>query len=398
MPSSPSPPKPRVLVVGPRPGLTAALKRKRIPYAVWAESDRVVGGKRPVLVAPFRQSESKLRVEAERLVEHGPFTHVIGATEASVVAASVARRVLDARRSEHTVALRCHDKLYMKRKIFDAGVRLTDFLDGNVDLSGQEVLDRLGSPVVVKDRSSSGGRGLTLAATPDDLEGAQRRDRLLERYVDAEEASIETFLDDGEILFTNITRYVTKREVNALPAPPDEHTAALLQLNQRALRALRVRWGMTHLEVYLTPDGPLFGEVALRPPGGYIMDLLELAWGFDPWEALIAVELGRPFSFPVQAEAAAAAWVLHPGGGRLRAIEGVDQVLAHPACADLKLKVAPGDVIAERTGVGVDVGRLLLRAPTWAKLQKALGEARRTLVFDVEPGPPSVPADDEVAG
>ena len=38
------------------------------------------------------------------------------------------------------------------------------------------------------------------------------------------------------------------------------------------------------MEVFLGEEGPVFGEIAARPPGGYLMDLIPRAYGFDPWE------------------------------------------------------------------------------------------------------------------
>ena len=35
--------------------------------------------------------------------------------------------------------------------------------------------------------------------------------------------------------------------------------------------------------------GLLFGEIALRPPGGYIMNAMHHAYGFDPWAAFVAM-------------------------------------------------------------------------------------------------------------
>jgi len=148
--------------------------------------------------------------------------------------------------------------------------------------------------------------------------------------------------------------------VNFVPAAFDAGlTAAIQALNRRVIESLKIRWGITHLEVYLTQKGPLFGEIALRPPGGYIMNALRHAWGFDPWAAFVAMELDEPFDFPDSPRAYTAVEVLHPGAGRVTAVKGERLVRDNPAIREFRLKVGPGDCIRPREGVGQDTGHLL---------------------------------------
>ena len=179
---------------------------------------------------------------------------------------------------------------------------MTPFIDGNSDVPPAQVVKRLGLPVVSKPRRSSGGRDIDLLVDTKAVAGAHRRGRIFEAYIDAPEFSVETFVGGGEILFQNITEYARKTFINIVPADVDERTiAAIHLLNRSVLEALNIHWGITHLELYLTAGGPLFGEIALRPPGGYIMELLKLAYEFDAWQAFVAMELDQPFAFPSRA-------------------------------------------------------------------------------------------------
>jgi hypothetical protein len=189
-----------------------------------------------------------------------------------------------------------------------------------------------------------------------------RRDgrHILERHVDAPEASIESFVSDGRIEFVNTTRYLEKGHVNFVPAAFDAAVEESLRaLNRRVIEALRIRWGITHLEVYLTADGLLFGEIALRPPGGYIMNAMQHAYAFDPWAALVAMELGESFDFPDGVAAWAGVDIFHPGAGRVAAIQGRDRVRSHPATREFRLRIQPGDRVGRREGAGQDTGHLL---------------------------------------
>ncbi|MGQ0723372.1 MAG: ATP-grasp domain-containing protein [Candidatus Eiseniibacteriota bacterium] len=353
-------------MLGGRPGLVAALAADGVPHHVWNDPAR--------------------RWPAESLAELGGFTHVLAGTEATVVPAALAREKLGARRFPRVTAHRCHDKLVMKRYLEQRGIAMTPYRDGSARSSADEIVRELGLPVVLKDRRRSGGRGMVVLQEEDSVARAARRGRILERWVEAEEASIESFVSDRIVRFVNVTEYVRKGAVNAVPAALDAATTAkLLELNRRVVGALGIRWGMTHVEAYLTCGDLLFGEIALRPPGGYIMDLIELAWGFDPWRAFLAVELGRGFDFPAAPSAHAAAVVLHPGAGTVRAVHGLDEVRRHPGVVRATIKVGAGDRVTPRLGVGESVGRVLLRAATRDELLAALRHVDSTLSVELDP-------------
>ncbi len=361
----------RVLVLGPRQGLLRALKKlDHVEVTVWPKDQ------------PLPRTREKWAEAAPGLA--GRFSHVIAGGESAVVPAAYARRALSARAAPMTISLRCHDKLTMKRHLAERGVPMTAFLDAADMRDAQEVMAALKSPVVVKARASSGGRGIRFAKTAQELEealaGAPRGTMMLERFVDAPEMSVESFVVDGAVRFESFTGYAVKGALNVIPPALDDAVLAQVRaLNRQVLRAMHITWGLTHLEVYLTAEGPLLGEVALRPPGGYIMDTMSNAWGFNAWHTFALVELGRAVSFPEARQGFAAGWVLHPGAGQVARIEGEDAVRALPAVKKLKLKVAVGDDVARRVGVGQDVGYAQFFAETRAGLDEALATARETL-------------------
>jgi biotin carboxylase len=271
----------------------------------------------------------------------------------------------------------------MKRALARCGIPMTDFVDGNLAGDLHRLGRELGVPLVVKARRGSGGRGLVFV-DPACGDLPSTRNRIVERFVDAAEVSVESFVHDGRVVFENATQYYRKGHVNVMPAAEDGARAARA-LSRRVVAALGIRWGISHVEVYLARGGLLFGEIALRPPGGYLMELLPLAYGFDAWSALVAVELGEPFEFPGQPIAAAASIVLHPGAGQLRGIRGLAAVRAHPAVVRVRMRVRAGDRIAPRSGLGADVGHIVLRAPDRARLLAAIDEIDDRLRFDLEP-------------
>jgi biotin carboxylase len=356
----------RVLVIGPRRGLIDVLRQRGIPFSVWQEKALfTVAGSQLSVVSPLWHSPERIREQVRTSFPDQHFTHVIAGTEAGVVVASVARRQLGARLSSTITGARCRDKLLMKQHLAGFGIPMTRFMADTADLDPHEVFAALGTPVVRKFRKSSGGKGLQFLSSPDQYVPGRQGSSILERFVDAPEASIESFIDRGRIRFTNITQYHHKGHCNFVPAAFDpELERTLLSLNERAIGALGIGWGMTHLEVYLTPRGPLFGEIALRPPGGYIMNALQHAWDFNPWEAFLAMELGEAFQFPEHPACYAAAEVLHPGAGVVLAVRGKSRVLDEEGVQEFRIKVKSGDVIDPRKGLGQDAGYVVHTSAT----------------------------------
>ena len=348
-------------MIGPRRPLIEALRARDIPFAVWQEkAGFAIADAEHLVTAPLWNTTSRLKQFISESFPSTRYTHVIAGSEAAVYPAAVARRLLGARLSPASTALRCRDKLAMKEYLSGYNIPMTAFMAETYARSPAEAFARLGTPLVRKRRKSSGGRGLELLHREQDL--VLRRDgrNILERYVSAPEASIESFVNEGQIHFVNTTRYLEKGHVNFVPSAFDEALLVSMQaLNRRVIEALKISWGITHLEVYLCDSGLLFGEIAQRPPGGYIMNAMQQAYAFNPWAAMVAMELGEHFDFPDSFAAYCCVEIFHPGAGQVVAIRGVDLVRQHAATREFRLKIRPGDSISRRESAGQDTGHLL---------------------------------------
>lgn len=375
----------RVLIVGYRGGISEALDRLGIAHGVW--HNKPLSPRRQLLttlVRDFPRSREGIIAVGDELAAYGPFTHVIAGSEAAVYPASVLRRRLGARLSRNTMVLRCHDKLRMKEHLQRSRIPMTDFIAGGGNEKASRIFRRLGIPVVVKSRQQSGGRQIVFADNESLLHRFNNRNKILERYIDAPEVSVETFINQYHIRFENITQYYVKGHVNVVPAllTPTQQQA-LLEFNRGVIGALNIKWGVTHTEMYLSEAGILFGEIALRAPGGYLMELISASYEFNAWDALVAMELDLPFSFPHQPRACSAACVFHPGAGLLERVENWDQALSLPGVFRAQLKRQSGDCIEHRGGVGEDIGYLLLKDAYCAQLMEnvdwVLGNVRFVL-------------------
>lgn len=376
----------RVLLIGPRRAIIKVLRARGIPFSVWQENPvYAIDDAQKIVTAPLFNTTNKLKQVINGGFAGEQFSHVIAGGETAVYPAAVARRMVGARLSPITTALRCRDKLAMKQYLSEYDIPMTRFMAESAVSSPAEAFAYLGTPLVRKQRKAYGGRTFELFKSEQDLLLQNNGRNILEKFVAAPEASIESFVNNGEIKFVNTTSYLEKGHVNLVPSALDDRLQANMQaLNRKVIEALNITWGITHLEVYLTDNGLLFGEIALRPPGGYIMNAMTHAYGFDCWQAFIAMELGEHFDFPPSATAYSCVEILHPGVGQISGIRGEQLVKNHADIREFRLKVKAGDIISKREGVGQDIGYLLHTSKSPAARLKLHQYFKKKFVIDIE--------------
>lgn len=282
----------------------------------------------------------------------------------------------------------CVHKAIMKQQIQAAGIACTSFLTPR-DLQRQS-LRSLGLPLVLKPNVGSGGRGTQVLKRRNQV--PQRLDSgwLAEAFVKGQEMSIESWVYQGQVIFVNPTAYTLPRWENLVPAAlPAGLWQQLQSFNQAVITALGIRYGMTHLELFLTEAGPVFGEIALRPPGGHIMELISLAYGLDAWEGYFQLFLADHAADLVLITAAiaqqfAAVRMLHPGAGTLLRVEGLEAARQVAGAQRVHCRVQPGQLIKARLGVGQEVGYLLATGPSAEAAQASLDSMKHRVKLRLE--------------
>ncbi len=315
----------------------------------------------------------------------GPAAAVFALTEAAVVPAARVRRRLGLAGDSTGAALRATDKLEMKRAVARAGIPCASIVDSAEGLAPADLIDRLGLPLVVKDRVGSGGRGARVVRRREELGEPLAPGRIAESFVDGVEMSVESLVAGGKPVFVNATEYFRVRWANIVPASlPAATHEAVLDLNQRAIAAIGVERGVTHMEVFLTGGGPVFGELAARPPGGYVMDLIELAYGFDPWREWLRLGLGGAAAKLPAAARAAGVWLFHPGAGVVAGVSGVEEARAVPGVERLRVRVAAGTEVGERVGSGQEAGHVMVAGRDRDEVARRLEQAHGMVNIEME--------------
>ncbi|NBH05124.1 ATP-grasp domain-containing protein [Amycolatopsis sp. SID8362] len=233
-------------------------------------------------------------------------------------------------------------------------------------------------PWIVKPRDAMGSTGVSLVTEPGQLPGAiallpDAKPFLVEQFVEGPEFSVEGVFLGGEPKILAIT---AKEKVpppffvetgHVLPAPlPEARRREIEAQVTSALKTLGLRVGGFHVELWLTAAGVVLGEVHGRFGGDWIHRMLAHAIpGLELYGLVFDDMLGRPVTdVPLEPSRGAAVRYFTPPPGRLAAVEGWDEVLAHPAVLHAELSVGPGDEIRPLHRSGDRVGLIVVGADT----------------------------------
>lgn len=147
-------------------------------------------------------------------------------------------------------------------------------------------------PVHIKAFDEAGCKGHFVIRRPEDAEAVSDEafPCLVESDLEGQEIACEVFIHDGEIVFMNISEYVHLGHSVFVPPGPalEERREDIREMNRRLIEAFEIDNGVIHPEWFLAGDGAIhFGEVAYRVPGGNAFELIERAYGFDPYEGQV---------------------------------------------------------------------------------------------------------------
>ncbi|WP_228984180.1 ATP-grasp domain-containing protein [Streptomyces sp. DH12] len=114
----------------------------------------------------------------------------------------------------------------------------------------------------------------------------------------ADYVSVESLVADGRVTHVGITDKLPQHGFvetgHAAPTSlPAHRQRQVLDHTGRIIEALGIRWGATHVELKLTPDGPACIELNARL-GGPMGHLLRAATGADIAADVVRLALGRP--------------------------------------------------------------------------------------------------------
>ncbi|WP_439679305.1 ATP-grasp domain-containing protein [Embleya sp. MST-111070] len=173
-------------------------------------------------------------------------------------------------------------------------------------------LDAVRFPAVVKPASRASSSGVETVADPAGLRAklATYPDHevvLVEEKVSGPEFSVESLIQDGEVVFASVTDKVTTDShahtfvemAHSVPSVREDLREVLLTANRELVAALAFEHGIAHSEWRVGDDGrPRLMEVAARTPGDGLLTLYQLATGRPLEPEILRVALGEPANYP----------------------------------------------------------------------------------------------------
>lgn len=297
-------------------------------------------------------------------------------TEGAVaLAAALQDRLSNTSQHHQAFAERLTHKRKMKEQALKKDIPCAQFITAQ-----EEIPERWGYPCVVKTEVGSGSRGIVFAQNRSELQQALQPGYMAESLIVGKEFSVESFVTQGKIIFTNITDYTQPAWENVIPAGFSvEKKVQILKFNAHVISAFGVTSGMTHLELFDTANGLVFGEMARRPPGGYIMDLLRLTYDIDPWISYLKSSVSEAFELPQKSQEYAGVRMMHPGAGYLTHVSGVEAAADITGAQAVKITKKMPVQVSERKGVGESCGHCFATGSTPEAVQDTLRAMTRAV-------------------
>ena len=329
--------------------------------------------------------------------EQQPIT-ILAPTEKSVLPTAWINDILKLQNANTVeVARACTHKPTMKKVAKKNEISCANFLEnesGNNKVSKQELITTLGLPMALKTCTGSGSRGAYVVKTENEVPTFLPKGYMAENFIKGVECSIEAVVQEGKILFQNITEYTEPKFANLVPATfPVAIQNKIFDFNKKIIAALGAKNGITHTEVFIQnveqndaeKINLVFGEMAIRPPGGYIMELLKHSYQRDFWQIWLDAFLGNKIS-PISNETHfySGLRLFHPKAGRLKAIKGTESIKSIEELEEFKLSVRAGTHIKEREGTGQSVGHIVIKGKDRQKIKSLLEEVKQKVVFEME--------------
>jgi ATP-grasp N-terminal domain len=208
------------------------------------------------------------------------------------------------------------DKLAMRVRGREIGVRVPEFVPLVNDDRVRQFLETVPPPWLVKPRSEASSVGIktfhdaaAVRRRYDEL-GDDRSFHLLERMLPGELYHVDSLVVNGRVVFAEVSKYhrpllevyqgggiyATRTLPRGLP-----EVAELRRINERVLTGFGLERGVSHTEfLRSSSDGEFYLiETSARVGGANIAEMVEAATGVSLWEEWARMEVGAgPYAVP----------------------------------------------------------------------------------------------------
>ncbi len=241
------------------------------------------------------------------LLRNNPIDIIVALDDYDVEKAAYLREHFRIPGMGQTTSYHFRDKLAMRMRAADAGIRVPVFNSLFNDEAINNYLNTHEGPWLIKPRSEAAAAGIKKVHTAEEAwkvindHGEERHNFLIEQFRPGDVYHVDALKYNGEMLFCQSSKYLdTPFEVahgggifrSATVEYGSEDEKALRKLNEEVLKAFGLKNGASHSEyIKNKADGQFyFLETSSRVGGAHLAEMVEVASGVNLWSEWAKIE------------------------------------------------------------------------------------------------------------
>jgi formate-dependent phosphoribosylglycinamide formyltransferase (GAR transformylase) len=279
--------------------------------------------------------------------KYGGLHQIVGVLEPLQVPLAQARAYFKIPGTDPRTADLFRDKARMKDALRAAGLPCARHKLITSLADALAFVKQVGFPIVIKPPAGAGTKATWRVKNLEELQGViaaihPRPDNptLAEEFLKGREYCFDTLTVKGKVLFENVSRYypgplevIENPWIQWAVVQPQKLTPDLddaRALGRKAISALGLATGFTHMEWFRRDDGSLaIGEIAARPPGANFVEMMGFGHDADMYKAWARAITDNAFDGPYQRKyAVGCAYLRGMGRGRVQRVTGVAEANA----------------------------------------------------------------------
>lgn len=357
-----------------------------------------------IVEAPYVQSDALVGAVLTRC-SNRPIRAVVPASEYAVPGAALLAAALGLPGAGAGAALIFRDKALLRARADGLGLHGPRWAEVTSAAEAQRFAAAEPGGAVLKPADRAGSIGVRFLDDPAAVTGAlweevtdpaaplfpdrrTARRYLAEQRLHGPEFSVEMLVRDGVPLFSNVTAkelwpgsHPVERGHRVPAAVPDAVRAALVDAMAILASGSGVGTAFLHGEWIVDEGGPALVECAARTPGDRIVELIEMAYGFNPLQVLVQALSGEVPVIPAEPVAGAAIRFLHAAAGTVTEVSGVDTARAAAGVAEVMVGVRAGDEVRPLASSFQRLGYVMASAPTSTEAARLADGAASSVVI-----------------